>query len=362
MQGSMIRRTIRTMIGSCCRFSGVLFRAERINLNRLTILCYHRVMPTDRKALYFCNDLVVTPESFRQHCRILLQHYDVLPLSEAMDSLRHKSTNVWPIAVMTFDDGYCDNYEYALPILNEFGLRATFFVIAGLVDTTASSWYDRLARSIDGLKQQGRIKAILQQPDITELLGSCMHQLAEVDGIRHKLVTAAKSLSIEKRQVLLQQLGAASGYRQNHDSDDRIMTWRQLSELTAGGHEIGSHSLTHEILPQLDDTSLESEITGSRKLLEERLNRRVRVFCYPNGGADDRVIQAVDQGGYDYAVTTTPGCNEPTQNVLRLKRWFMHEDRLRRPMGATSATLLRMQICGLADRAFRRRQVQVGIL
>jgi len=355
------RRLVRTLIGGCCRASGVLSTAERRNRRRLTILCYHRVLPADRKAAYFCPDLVVTPESFRLHCRTLARYFTILPLSEAVDMWRKWSEPQRPIAVVTFDDGYRDNYENAAPVLDETGLRATFFVIAGLVDTTTSTWYDRLAWSLGSLRRQGRLKEMLGQPAMAELLGCSLDDRADLDGIRRRLIVTAKALDVEKRRALLEQLETAAGPRQADASEDSIMTWRQLAELADAGHEIGSHSQTHEILTQLNDASLESEVTGSRELLEKRLGRCVRAFCYPNGNADERVTHAVDTAGYACAVTVTPGSNEPTQNLLGLKRWFIHEDRLCGPLGKASATLLRMELCGLADRVFCRRQVQAEI-
>ena len=134
------------------------------------------------------------------------------------------------------------------------------------------------------------------------------------------------------------------------------MDWRQLTSLADQGQEIGSHGAAHEALPQLDDVSLEAEVAGSRRTLESGLNRPVRSFCYPNGDVDGRVAGAVKAAGYHCAVTIEPGSNSLGQDVYCLKRRFIHEDRLAGPRGKASDTLLRMELCGLADRAFGRRR------
>ena len=140
------------------------------------------------------------------------------------------------------------------------------------------------------------------------------------------------------------------------------MDWRHLAELADHGHEIGSHSARHEILPQLDDVSLEAEVAGSRRTLEEGLGRPVRSFCYPNGDVDERVARAVAAAGYRCAVTVESGSNKPGCDAYRLKRWFIHEDRLAGTRGQTSPTVLRMELCSLAEHVFGRRRRKGDVL
>ena len=104
-----------------------------------------------------------------------------------------------------------------------------------------------------------------------------------------------------------------------------------------------------------DEHTLDAEVVTSRKLIEENLNQSVASFSYPNGDVNDRVAQAVVSAGYRCAVTTETGSNDPQSDAYYLRRWFIHEERLsglgRRP----STTLLRMELCGLAARVFRRQ-------
>jgi peptidoglycan/xylan/chitin deacetylase (PgdA/CDA1 family) len=137
--------------------------------------------------------------------------------------------------------------------------------------------------------------------------------------------------------------------------DDLVMHWGQLRDLRAAGHEIGSHSCTHEILPLLDDADLEREVAGSRQLLEHGLSARVDSFCYPNGDVDGRVVRAVVSAGYACAASTASGRNPVGQNPYRLCRRFIHQDRLTGCNGHPSPLLLRAELCGLADRVFSRK-------
>lgn len=349
-----MKQLARTCLAATSRVSGLLRFAEKKAHGRLTILCYHRIMPAEQKADYPLADLVVTPESFRQHCLTLKRYYEVLPLHEAVDDLLNRSSHPRPLAAITFDDGYRDNLTHAAPVLGELSLRATFFVIAGLAGTEEIPWYDRLGRAVQALQQQdldrtirdpGQVTARGEPTDLDEHLALPAKHLVEL----------AKTMQPDKRANLIAELSDKTGGTAHASPQDSIMSWDQLAGLIDRGHEIGSHGLTHELLTLLDDHSLEAEVVESRGLIEEKLNQPVRSFSYPNGDVDERVAQVVASAGYRCAVTTETGNNDPKSDAYRLRRWFIHEDRLSGLSRGSSTTLLRMELCGLASRIFQRR-------
>ena len=351
-----MKRRIRNIVADVCRAAGILRYSERRNSGSLTVLCYHRVLPQAQKVRYFAPELVVTPEAFRAHCRMLREQFNVLPLSKAIDAWRAGEQCDRPLAAITFDDGYWDNAYFAAPILADFRLPATFFVVADFVGTAAVLWFDRLARAYAHLQRAHKTSDAWKAASDSGLDSASIGKLA---GCRcaGELVSRAKALTSEQRNRLMDFMSAAAGLGGGEEQqDDRLMDWQQLAALANAGHEIGSHGLTHEILPQLDDHALESEVAESRRIIERRLDVPVRAFCYPNGDVDDRVVRAVQSAGYRSAVSVEPGVNEPACDPYRLKRWFINEDRLAGPSGRASDTLLRMEICSLADRIFRRRR------
>lgn len=333
----MRKAAVRSLLAQTCRITGILGARERAARTQLTILCYHRILPTVEKAAYFCPDLVVTPKAFRHHCRILAEYYQVLPLTEAVNALR-SGPHPKPLVALTFDDGYVDNLQYAAPILADFGQRATFFVVSGLMGSTTPPWYDVVARCVQELAARG--EGCSAQGGRT----SSMDGLGPVE-----VVAGAKTLLPGARQDLVDTLRARLDGLPVSLSQDRIMNVAQLHELTAFGHEIGSHSVHHEILPSLDDDALESEIRDSKKQLEDALGHSVTAFCYPNGDYDARTLNMVETCGYTMAVTTRPGSNGPDGAPFALRRRFMHEGRLSDRHGRTSATLLRAEVSGLGD-------------
>ena len=347
-----MKRFLRTGVAAACRASGVLVSAERRRRHDLTVLCYHRVLPAGQKASLALQQLAVTPETFQCHCRTLARHFDVMPLSEAVDAWTASKPHSRPVAAITFDDGYRDNFEYAAPILAETGLRATFYIVAGLAGTDEVPWHDSMAESASILETSGRLGQVLAESGAFSRQNVLPHQ-----GLRttpRQVVAEAKKLAPDRRRDLLDALRAAAPGDPATAQRDRIMTWRQLAELAEAGHEIGSHGNAHEILPLLEKTALDLDVCDSRRILEEGIGQPVRSFCYPNGDHDDRVVRAVEEAGYASAVTVVSGTNSPGQRTLRLKRFFIDEERLTGTGGILSDALLRMELCGLAARLFLR--------
>lgn len=323
-----MKRVLRSAAGAFAARSGLLSSCERAARGELSILCYHRILPGAQRARYHTPNLVVTPEAFQMHCRALAERYRVLPLAEAFDVWKNGAPQDRPLAVMTFDDGYRDNARYAAPILKASGLRATFYVIAGLVDRDELPWYDVVGNAHRGNGEQhpaGTAEAALER---------------------------AKRLSPAEREALVAGLRVSV---RPSDDDALIMTAAQVKSLADDGHEIGSHTMTHPMLPQCDDVELEREVVDSKAILSAVTGRSVSGLCFPNGDQDARVRRAAAAAGYAHAATMMPGLNDRQKDdVFALRRWFISEDGLSDASGEPSETLLRMEICGLSRRMFRR--------
>lgn len=341
------KRFIRSAVAASLRFSGGLARAERRMSRRLVILCYHRILPAGRRPSYAFPDLIVTEDAFRREIESVRARYDIRTLSEALILLDEPSPRARPLAVISFDDGYRDNHAFAAPILRELGVPGTFFVIAGLIDSRHRPWYDRLAGAAARL-EPSRIEDLVRRLDSSAPNTSLPSTAPD-------LVTFAKTLSPDDRSRLVEGLCGSDGRLGERLDEDLIMTWAQLRDLRAQGHEIGSHSLSHPFLTQLPEENLTQEVAGSKRVLEEKLGSSVDSFCYPNGEFDQRVTRAVATVGYRCAVTVETGDNDATSDRLCLKRRFIHEGRLRGWGRGPSSDLLRMELAGLADTVFLRR-------
>jgi peptidoglycan/xylan/chitin deacetylase (PgdA/CDA1 family) len=125
----------------------------------------------------------------------------------------------------------------------------------------------------------------------------------------------------------------------------RMLSWEEVRSLHAAGHEIGSHSCSHALLPQLP--ALGDELAGSKRAIERELGAPVRSFCYPNGDHDRRVRDATEAAGYANAVTTRWGRNRPDADGYTLARCDMDLRRFRDRRGHISAVRTAMRLGGL---------------
>ncbi len=283
----------------------------------LSILIYHRVLP--RKDPLFPEE-VDRADFDRQLC-ILKSMFTVISL---VDAVRHVKAGTLPpnAACITFDDGYADNAEVALPVLQAHGLSATFFVATGFLDG-GRMWNDTVIevvrRFADPVLDAGAIG-----------LGS--HPL-ETIGQRQQaigsLIGQLKYLPLEERLAQVGRLVALAGVAL---PDDLMMTSAQVRQLKNAGMDIGGHTVNHPILAKLAPAQARAEIAEGKSALEAIIGAAVVLFAYPNGkpGADyfAEHVEMIRELGFEGAVSTSRGASKHNQDVLQLPR-FSPWDRTR---------------------------------
>jgi peptidoglycan/xylan/chitin deacetylase (PgdA/CDA1 family) len=286
-----IRSFIRDLAGDLLYATGITQPSNRIKDHPFSIVTFHRVLPTELLKSYPINGIAVTPDEFAWFVKIFKKYFICGTLSENFARWQAGEITERPLLSITFDDGQLDNFLYAQPILKAAKIPATFFAVTNGVEYNETLWYDRLAYAA--------VKAGKSPTNIVE---------------------QAKTLSVGERLNLVQKFEQEVGGLARPDWDG-MMNWQQLAELAENGHEIGCHSMTHPILPLCNDTSLQNEIVLSRKILQENLNTPITSFCYPNGDADQRIINLVEEAGYTKAVTTKWGQNKNSNSPFTLKRF-----------------------------------------
>lgn len=285
------------------------FRAR----DKLTIVTFHRVLPASILAQYPLPGIAVTPEELRRFLEVFQDHYSVGNLYESAKLHQSGERPEKPPLAVTFDDGQLDNYQFALPVLDAMNVRASFFVVTDAIESNEVLWHDRIAYAVQKLQRRGGSGL---QEWLTEW---GVPQDQDASDPVNAAVAAAKLLDPGERGRRLDRLEKVVGAHIRPDWDG-MMTWDHIREMRSGGHEIGSHSTSHPILPLVSDQELQHEIEHSRRLLESQMDHEVRSFCYPNGDYDERVIASVRQAGYEFAVTTRYGINSQNSDPYSLRR------------------------------------------
>lgn len=314
---------------------------KRSGRGRLSIVTFHRVLCEAERQAYPYLGMVVTPQELDAFLTYLTEHFDCGTLATQHQRHLDGENSERPLLALTFDDGQHDNYLNARPVLARHQVKATFFVPVAAVERKELLWHDRLGFAVLALLKEGRggRERLMRTLAAAGLSGRGARSLAE------NAVQQSKGLALEARLTLVQALAEASGTAQTPEFA-RLMTFEELVELAAEGHEIGSHSMTHRLMPDCDDRALIYELSESRRVLEARLGQPIESFCYPNGNSDARTANAVARVGYRRAVTTSWGHNGQGADRFQLRRYDMDARRVRDSSGKLVPALLAFRMSG----------------
>ena len=275
---------------------------------RAFVITYHKV--EHRPAGPF-GMLALDVPAFNAHVEFLARAYEVVPLSVLTAGL--KTGNLPSRAVsLTFDDGYRNNLVLAWPVLRHHRVPATVFVTAGLVGTRRWMWTSELLEmalrygmTAVGVASGDSLLSALLQAEIPP----SMRAEAAVEYLV-RLGPAAREQIMERLRLC---------FPVEPDDENRFLSWEEVRALKAGGVEIGSHTMTHPVLPDLDREQVRTELEASRDEIAERIGERPRLFCYPHG-LFSPTVKEITRRFYDAAVSTIPGENTPTTDPLELRR------------------------------------------
>jgi peptidoglycan/xylan/chitin deacetylase (PgdA/CDA1 family) len=277
---------------------------------RLSILIFHRVVPYADPLFPGLPDAV----RFGAMLGWLKGWFNVLPLPQAVQHLV-KGTLPERAAAITFDDGYADNREVALPLLQHHGVTATFFIATGFLDG-GRMWNDSIIEAIRRCQHTTL--------DLTAL-GLGRHPLAGSQDRRAAIDACIAQLKYRPtgpRNAVALQIAEIA----NVDLPSTLMmSSDEVRNLHRAGMQIGAHTVTHPILTKLTPDEARREIQDSRTYLESLLGERVSLFAYPNGKLDDDYAEChadlVRKMGFDAAVSTDRGVADASSDIMRLPRF-----------------------------------------
>ena len=277
---------------------------------KLLILTYHRVIP-DPDA-HDPDD--ISESQFDMQVSVFSKYFNPLTLSDAASRLRDGKLPARAVCV-TFDDGYRDNAELALPILRRHQVPATFFVATSFLDG-GIMWNDRVIQSVRRFAGDNI--------DLRDL-GLGEHAVAtnaQRMATYKTLIGQLKHLPQEERLARCLAVGELLGVAA---PTDLMMETKDLLTLRDAGMEIGGHTQSHPILSVVDDATARAEIGEGKRDLERILDAEIAAFAYPNGrpGKDfeRRHAEMVRDAGFSLAVTTAPGCVSSSGNPYQLGRF-----------------------------------------
>ena len=274
----------------------------------LLVLNYHRIGDADADP-FDPGVFSATAERFEEQVAFLNRHMTLVTLDEALaflegsDRSRARRCRV----LITFDDGYLDNYQLAFPILRTHGVQAVFFLPTGLVGSCSIPWWDHIAYLIRTgtrrrftLRWQGTLDVDL---DANGLKRSLQAVLAHYK----------KSENADADQFF-QELREATGASDPPAGLRRFLDWEEARAMVLGGMAIGSHTSSHTILSHLDTDAQLRELSDSREQIREHLGAEATTIAYPVGGRScfSTNTEAMTRDcGYRAAFSFYGGVNRP---------------------------------------------------
>lgn len=291
----------------------------------LFILMYHRV-DYQVSPLF---ETVVRPEFFEKQIAFLKKHFRIIGFDD-LDRDASEAGYEEDAVILTFDDGYRDNYLHAFPILRKYKVSATVFLPTDYVGTGRLLWYDRLAwifskgtsiPNADVLSDNGI------SDELSPAIRECFSGTADRRRSALRAVAARiKAVPPQARDRFLYTLAGICQPEPWPGNGDRVMlSWEEVREMSRSGISFGSHTNSHALLSSLSEGEARTEIGGSKRTIEEKIQKRVNTFAYPYGKTQDyrtgNVFRILREEGFDYACSTNRGPEAfPLDNPLELKR------------------------------------------
>jgi len=319
---------------------------------RVIVLTYHRVVPqTVAERQHIQPGMYMLEKSFAAHVAYLREHFTILSLDELLDLWRtnqFKSDRSY--CVITFDDGWRDNYQFAFPILRKYAVPATIFLATDFIGTTRWFWPDRMMLVLE------RARAQTSGPTTRDEVSAL---LADTVGVRQSaadgnfmsvksgmpidsgaIIELCKEVAVDEIENLIDRLGRVLCL--DGPSERVLLDWTEVREMAAQGVSFGSHSCSHRILTNIPLSEVGRELIESRNAMLAQGVTPSSAFCYPNGNFNPGIQKLVGESGYRAAVGCEIGLEgDRPDDLYALKRVSLHED------SSSSDPLLALALSGI---------------
>jgi peptidoglycan/xylan/chitin deacetylase (PgdA/CDA1 family) len=332
---SLKRIAKRAVVHTIARTAPLTWRWRRPGA--LVVLMYHRVLPKDSPARRTEQPgMYVSPETLDLHLTELKRRFEPVHLEEWLRRAKAGATLPRLACALTFDDGWRDNYEYALSVLVKHQFPATIFLVSSYIGTRYRFWPNRLMSLLQrSFTEPGSVDYPQPLRRIVEpVLARAREQHGTfAAGEADRAVQAAKILGEEEIRALIEAAEKSAG---DGSAEGEILSGEEIGRLAATGLiRFGSHTATHYRLGGHPSAqAMEREIVASRDALRGLCGQEITLFCYPNGDTSPAAIECV-RSHYLGAVTTRAGWHDCGGDAMLIPRIGVHED-----VSATRAAFL----------------------
>ena len=312
------------------RFINLFFRLGLFDLfhhlwpSRLTVLAYHRIAALHAPGFdTFKPNVSATPAAFAAQMDFLRQRFSLISIDDLLAWLEGQKSLPPRPALITFDDGYRDNLEQALPVLRQHNFPAVIFLATDYIDSASPFYWDLIAYCFYHTSLNSANLPLLGCQEWRDEKSRNVVMATWLNRLK-TLPDAEKWTAVRSLPHLLQVTVPPDAFAGLH------LTWDQVRLLVNQGVDMGAHTQSHPILTRVSLGQARTEITGSRSRIETEIERPVTTLAYPNGLPTDfnPALQALlKETGFQAAFTLVPGparLGEIQQEPLAIRRVFIH--------------------------------------
>jgi len=295
---------------------------KSLNSNNLSIYLFHGVIKKklNNDSIRNYNSKHIHQNKFEKYIKFLSKNGQAITLND-IDDKKIKYRNKY---IITFDDGFYNNYKYALPILKKYNVPHIIYLTTNYIDKNLISWIDRIDLAIDKCSQPFIYSSILKKKF---KLGSKKNKIIFLDFIR-KYFKSLKKIDLNHfTQKLLKDLKLISS-RTSEDDLDKKLEWKHVIKMSKNNlTEFGGHSHNHNVLGHLSKSQYSNEINRSLNFLIRKGKLKIKHYSYPEGfksSYNKNIIKILKKNNIETCVTTLSNKNKKNKHSLfELKRIFV---------------------------------------
>ncbi len=328
-----VRYAIKVVVSHVLYYLGLLQLWQSLVMRqKAVILMYHRVLTREERQQSGSHPaIVVDRETFTQQMAVLKRRFVVLSLEEFADRMERRSPFPNSSCLITFDDGWRDNFTNALPILRRHELPAVVFLPMNYIGRQRLFWQEALAnllvRVVNNVREEptrrSRFRGVLASVGLEGVL-----DITETDPrpLIIVAISSAKQVPAPVLQETIAALADALGVGiDDLSTTDGFMDWEQIGQMARQGIAFGGHGVEHRLLTQVPSDEARGEIHGAKEVLDGRLKDVVPTFSYPNGYWTPEIVDMVKASGYRLAFITHRGLVSCGDDRFTLRRLNIHE-------------------------------------
>jgi len=243
-------------------------------------------------------------EEFESQLQLLKQHFNIISVDELVIMTKSGAPLTDRYAVITFDDGYIDNYTNAYPLLKKHNIKAAFYVPIHYIDHPQIPWWDEIAWLVNNTT-----KTTIKLNSWTQ--GVALNIGTKKMAIRRVLEAIKKDSSVSMA-TKLEELRTVANITMPEQIKNKplFMNWQQLKTMSDEKMHIGSHGCSHNILSYLSEQDQIDEVVNSKERIEQQLNIKVTSLAYPVGKKytfNDLTMRVTKDAGYTLAFSYITG-------------------------------------------------------